>query len=298
MLHCISSTLFIMLKVISITIVASASDHPEKALKTNEVIGFQIEPKKKIPKDRSKPLRSQHYCKVQFNEYFVKKEVHIDETDSQSFYLFAASDRNFENPDANWDPNTLYLFPIHRRYSSQIALASYKPGWLDQVIVDPSEAKGCGIATVLIELVMLEYELNKVTNTNRGLIEIKKEVKESDKGSMIYIRGAKYHYDFVVQKCSHLLGLLNVAKPHAGALAYISAADNIRYMGFIVQLYDKKEAKCANNFRSYATVSLYTLYNRDTGQIEDEAEDNNEGTGADANWYFCKFDMSHRWAFS
>ena len=81
-----------------------------------------------------------------------------------------------------------------------------------------------------------------------------------------------------------------LARPHEGAFAYISAANKESYRTLIVQQNDLKAQPY--NFRMYATVSLFKLYDKGTGEINDPTESNNKNTGYRGTWYFCKIDMS------
>ena len=129
---------------------------------------------------------------------------------------------------------------------------------------------------------MLEKNLNQVGPNNYGLNTIKQEDDPSQ---------GRQHSDFLTNKCSHLIGMQMKAKPKSGAFTYFSAADKERYSYMIIQIYNNELNRCGNEFRIYPTFEAQHLYNAETGKLDDPDESDNEGTGYNANWYFCKLDM-------
>ena len=166
-----------------------------------------------------------------------------------------------------------YSGRLRTRYRNQIAYVTCKPGWIDYVWVNTG-ARKCGISTVLSELVLLDPELNIITDKNEALQKIS-TVAQHDEIKMLVGEILKNYSAFV--------GLEMKADPLDGAHAYFSAAIRTSYTNMIVQLYDEKLKRCGKSFRQYDIETARTKYSSRTGRIENIA-----GSGYKAKWYFCK----------
>ena len=224
--------------------------HPSKPIENEDQIKLRIEPGKNV----HWPLLSNTY-------HVIKRYDRI----IGHFTFFAISGNSMEV--------TKPLSRLRTRYRNQIGYATCKPGWIDYVWVN-SVARKCGVSTVLNEFCFIDPNLYQINKNNVAV----KEISTFEKNSHVE-RILKYIHN----NCTALIGLEMKADPLAGALAYFSAAMNLRYTKMIIQLYDSKLKRCGKLFRTYDVFYAKANFCTHTGRIDDI-----DGSGYRAKWYFCK----------
>ena len=219
-------------------------------------------------------------CTLTTRTYKVRK-IFEDTVDHHRFVFYAIPGNMPELKDKDDNPLegndiTNLLFE-----SNYIGRAECDVGWIHKVEVKPM-ARNCGIATVLTELCMIDPTLKE--NRNENLVFDHLEAINSDQA-----RGIQ---DEMRQNClGGLMGLL--MKPSEGLEAgftYLSAAHRMGYQFMVVQFYAPQptnpETPCDPRFKAYKTEDVRTLYDGNTGRIED-TDGGSEGSGFRAKWYFC-----------
>ena len=219
-------------------------------------------------------------CTLTTRTYKVRK-IFEDIVDHQRFVFYAIPGNMPELKDGDDNPfegNDIANALFESKY---IGRAECDAGWVNKVEVKPM-ARNCGIATVLTELCMIDPTLKE--NRNENLVYDHLEAINSDQS-----RGIQEEFR---QNClGGLMGLL--MKPDEGLEAgftYLSAADRMGYQFMVVQFYtpqpETPETPCDPRFKAYKTADAKTLYDGDTGRIED-TDGGSEGSGFRAKWYFC-----------
>ena len=219
-------------------------------------------------------------CTLTTRTYKVRK-IFEDTVDHHRFVFYAIPGNMPELKDKDDNPLegneiTNLLFE-----SNYIGRAECDVGWIHKVDVKPM-ARNCGIATVLTELCLIDPTLKE--NRNENLVFDHLEAINSDQS-----RGIQ---EEIRQNClGGLMGLL--MKPSEGLEAgftYLSAADRMGYQFMVVQFYNPQpetpETPCDPKFKAYKTADAKTLYDGNTGRIED-TDGGSEGSGFRAKWYFC-----------
>ena len=225
---------------------------PSTAMTTGSVEEFQVN-----PITRTK-------CLKKSLTYYIKK---IKEGNDYNFY--AATDDKFT-------PNAQMSAPIGK-FENQIAYATCKPGWIDQVFVKRIY-EGCGIGSVLTSLCLIDSDIYMISPNNEALSRLKLHKKISEA-------------HFLQTNCKRLVGLYFMSDmgqngyPYSGGYMYLSTAIKMTYEYFVVQLYDSINEKCLPEFSFYVVkdITKKKLFDGKTGLIED-----NPGTGKGSIWYFCK----------
>ena len=177
--------------------------------------------------------------------------------------------------------------------SNQIAEAYCKIGYIRFVHVEP-HARNCGLAKVLTELCLIDPDVNRNTDENWVISQLK--AVKNDQSSHLQ--------ELMKNRCvGGLVGLVMSSDPLEGGFAYLSAAKNMLYSHMLVQFYHAENfaprenphepGPCEQKFGTYETSVAQGLYNGDTGRIEDEVI-GAEGSGEGARWYFCKMDGTFR----
>ena len=85
-----------------------------------------------------------------------------------------------------------------------------------------------------------------------------------------------------------LIGLAMTSDPLDGGFTYLSAANKMGYRYMIVEFYieqnmDDPDSPCAEKFKNFEVNHAKKIYDENTGLIGNE-----EGSGYNAIWYFCK----------
>lgn len=205
-------------------------------------------------------------CKFKGGMYYVKKV-----RDDNEYTLYAVS---FVKEEIPFTKNSRKGSKL-TRYKNQLAYMECKLGWIDFVFVT-TDARHCGISKVLSMLCMLDPDINKPTAENEVFQLLKRSKKEGP---------VKFLHDH----CINLVGLDMQARDeigrHDGGYAYINAASSSKYNYLVVQVFDREEDKCIEEFLNYqiSWIKRDNLFNGTTGLIEDM-----EGTGYMATWYFCR----------
>ena len=250
----------IVLITIDITIIESQRLHVKEAMSTGEIKTFDISQAKKIAFDIKKR------CTLEENKYKVMK---VEEDDQLVFYAITGE--------------TFHRLPSDD-FENQIGQAECKNGWIENVSVE-TKARNCGLSPVLAGLCMIDPDLSDNSqnfenlvyeNLDRGL-ERNDEIEQAEE----YLRS----------NCVNLIGLWMKASPMSGAFAYFSAAKRSHYHHMVVQFYDNGLDKCGRKFKYYTVKHAKSLYDENTGQIEDD-EGDPVGSGFQAKWYFCKLSGS------
>ena len=207
-------------------------------------------------------------CKLAANAYNVFK----DRYDSDDIW-YTAHLGNRLRP--NNDPEMEH---------DELGYANCSPGWIEMVEIHddegPTNARKCGISTVLTELCFIDPEINYLYHPRRKVESnaIKKLKPYPDELSQIK------------DNCKHLVGLRMAATNKEGAYAYFSAAERMNYDMIVVQIKEGKET----HFHKFFTKDAKSQYDKNTGHIDMRGEfchKSCQGTMCKAYeqiWYFCK----------
>ena len=240
-------------------------EEPSRAMESNEILLFDI----------NTQVRKE--CKLSPAKYYVKKQYQRNDENEDEFVFYAAR----YNPSLVIDPKP--YFPTSTRDEDNIARLECTRGYLDYLRVK-LEARKCGLAKVLTILCMIEPHFHLVRKyiysfLHKNVIAQKNKVIE-----LLKRRKDNDEVDFL-RKCRKLIGLENIAKPTAGAFAYLSAAHLTGYQNLVVDRYDSKKDKCVGEFLNFNVNDILTKktkFDAKTGLIGDI-----DGTGHSSWWYFC-----------
>ena len=234
-----------------------------KAMHTHEIRAFDIN------------LRVKKDCTLSPAKYHVKK-VYLEDI----FIFYAAKYEAFAQ--ANPPKPDLGYMDIVGGNEDVLGYATCARGYIEMVYVLPP-ARKCGLAKVLSALCMMDHEIN--SNGKRKYIgnvftkpysnKVLEELDEDrDNDKVVFL-----------EQCVRLIGLLNQADPQAAAFAYLNAARDTGFQYLIVRRDFYDEWICGDEFLHFEVNHILTkkLFNAKTGLIDDE-----EGSGYNANWYFCQ----------
>ena len=176
------------------------------------------------------------------------------------------------------------------RYNNQIGWAACQPGWIGDVWVnsgsDPktefkTNARGCGIASVLTQLCLLDPKLNG-RNKERGNSAI---------GMLNKVADLKGYVKKIKEDCKQFVGLDNVPDPKSGAFAYFSAAIREDYGEMLVQQKEKRPGlrPKLQSFSIYDPEDAKKHYDPKTGNIGQCGCNDYVCKAHGAHLFFCKF---------
>ena len=236
-----------------------------KPMHTHEIRAFDIN------------LHVKKECTLSPAKYHVKK-MYLEEI----FIFYAARYGAFaqENPPK---PNLFKDYDeIDDGNEDVLGYATCARGYIEMVYVQPP-ARKCGLANVLSALCMMDHEVN--SNNKRKYIGNVFTKRYDNKVLEELDRHRNNDKVVFLQNCVRLIGLLNQANPHAAAFAYLNAARDTGFQYLIVRRFVLGKRICGNEFLHFEVNHILTkkLFDAKTGLIGDE-----EGSGYNANWYFCK----------
>ena len=181
------------------------------------------------------------------------------------------------------------------KYKGQIAYAECCPGWVEYVWVNdgkevPTNARGCGISSLLTRLCLMDPVINNPRITA-------KHPEITNKASKNLPKNVRDKVDAYCQLA--FVGLEMAADPKDAAFGYLSAARKENYEFLIVQ--ERLVQATINQYIDNAIFNYYNIltagekYDPITGRIGPcecdvfgRNNQNNECYAFKGYWYFCK----------
>ena len=233
----------------------------------------------RISQSRFVPQPGKATCGLKTKTFTVKKVKEL-KTDHKGdyfyFYFYAISGIPKFNEIQN--ENETHTF------KSQVAYIRCRHGWLSYLevfthrlgVVSQENPRGCGIGNVLTELCFIDPDINNMNTGNRAVSKIEDDPQTSQ---------------LVKDNCLKVIGLMMLADPVAGAIAYFSAAVRLGYEKLIIDtgyiIHDMSRTS-GNKFKIYDTNVAKENFDPNTGRIEPCCKETERCNTFMTNWYFCK----------
>ena len=228
----------------------------------------------RITQSRFVPQPGKETCRLTAKIYSVKKirEIKTDNTgDYFSFTFYAISGATEFNEIQNGNET--------HKFESQIAYIRCSHGWISYLevfkirlgVINQESPRGCGIGVVLTELCLIDPAVNTMRSGNRALPKLQNDIQT---------------YQLVRDNCVKLIGMIMLADPVSGALAYFSAAIRLDYKKLIVD--PMMGTVPGGRFKIYDTKVAKENFNPNTGRIGPCCQEAERCDTFMAHWFFCE----------
>ena len=168
-------------------------------------------------------------------------------------------------------------------YNYQMGYITCTPGWIDDVRVHsmPTNARDCGISTVLTELCLLEPEIY--------VLHQPPDNRPSKSIQYLLQQGYAHELFDIENSCNYLIGMWMKAEPMSGAFAYLGAANRMGYRRLYLET-------AAGGFFYFWVKDALNSYDENTGKFtlmgecccDDCDTEHRKCDGFGGRWFFCR----------